>query len=196
MFFNLTLGRRGSAENIRIQKWIFSWPFVRDDDIFFFFIFTAQHKKTIFLFGGGGGGGGNNRNAFLLLCERPVGHSRRDAPRPTRNPICARRPWGEEYNNEWIYPLREWVYENFNSDRSKVYIIYKRARVCVCVCVRVFLLLPRGLSSFGQFTFLGKKKLTHTHPHTERRTQRGWFSVAYFELCRIKLEITAIFFLH
>jgi len=79
---------------------------------------------------------------------------------------------GEEYNNEWT--LQEFVYANFNSDRSKVngYI-------------------PRGLSSFGQFTFSGTfLKNTMVVPYTKGFSLK--FTSVFgnlFVIMSIKLEI-------
>jgi len=84
--------------------------------------------------------------------------------------LCAGH--GEEYNNEWT--LQEFVYANFNSDRSKVngYI-------------------PRGLSSFGQFTFSGTfLKNTMVVPYTKGFHPK--FTTVFgnlFVIMSIKLEI-------
>lgn len=78
---------------------------------------------------------------------------------------------GEEYNNEWT--LRKIVNANFNSDRSKVngYI-------------------PRGLSSFEQFTFSGtilKKNYGAVHKGFSPKFTMVFRNL--FVIMSIKLEI-------
>lgn len=135
--FSICRALRGArvGKNIRTGKRISLWPFVPAifSFLFSFFIFTAQHKKI------------KNKKQYLssgiteipfycYMCAAVAGGTSERAAeqQPARNPICA----PAKGKNTIMSGPFESLYANFNSDRSKV---------------NGF--TPRGLFSFGQFTF-------------------------------------------